>query len=141
MMRTSAMARMAEKLVAGASAGRGRGGVVAATANKIAATNAPKTGPNFFMRFPSTGPYYATRCLYDATMNLRNAVCQTNWQRACGSELASSVKTDITDKTGIVLAPRLYIIGGECFVRIAHRDADHDALSINHAAEAALPSR
>jgi hypothetical protein len=46
------MARMAEKLVAGASAGRGRGGVVAATANKIAATNAPKTGPNFFMRFP-----------------------------------------------------------------------------------------
>jgi hypothetical protein len=45
------------------------------------------------------------------------------------------------DKTGIVLALRLYIIGDECFVRIAHSDADHDTLSINHAAEAALPSR
>jgi hypothetical protein len=52
MMRTSAMARTAEKLVAGASAGRGPGGVVAATANKIAATKAPKTGHKFFMRFP-----------------------------------------------------------------------------------------
>ena len=44
-------------------------------------------------------------------------------------------------QTGIVLAPPLIIIGDECFVRIAHSDADHDALSINHAAEAALPNR
>nr|WP_315471655.1 hypothetical protein [uncultured Sphingorhabdus sp.] len=40
-------------------------------------------------------------------------------------------------QTGIVLAPPLIIIGDECFVRIAHSDADHDALSINHAAQAA----
>jgi hypothetical protein len=128
------MARIAEKLCAGVLAGIAFGGVVAKSVNSTAVTSATKTEPNFFMRFPSTGPY-------DASMNLRNAVCQTNWQRACGSELASSVKTDITDTTGIVLAPRLYIIGDECFVRIAHSDADHDALSINHAAEAALPSR
>jgi hypothetical protein len=52
MVRTSAMARIAEKLSAEALLGIALGGVVAKSANMTATTSATKNGPNLFMRFP-----------------------------------------------------------------------------------------
>jgi hypothetical protein len=46
------MARVAEKLGAGALVGIAFGGVVAKSVNSTAIKSAAKTGPNFFMRFP-----------------------------------------------------------------------------------------